>query len=124
MVLKLASVEKFGARGLETEEIAGFSNQDCSRGGTYPGLEEDKITWHSNVQNSSLEVMIGLEEDKITWYSNSCCYRSTRFGEEKATWYSNSVWQTIVMVCKKVKLQGSQTMYNIAPKSPPWIGRK
>ena len=48
--------------------------------------------------------LLGLEEDKITWYSNSCCYRSTRFGEEKATWYSNPVWQTIVMVCKKGKI--------------------
>ena len=122
--IRLSLTEVECIKALEVEEITGFSNQDCSRGGTYPGLEEDKITRHSNVQNSSLEVMIGLAEDKITWYSNSCCYRSTRFGEEKATWYSNPVWQTIVMVCKKVKLHGSQTMYNIAPKSPPWIGRK
>lgn len=62
---------------------------------------------------------VGLAEDKITWYSNSCCYRSTRFGEEKATWYSNPVWQTIVMVCKKVKLHGSQTRKNI-PSLAPW----
>ena len=32
----------------EAEEITRFSNQDCSRGGTYPGLKENKITWCSN----------------------------------------------------------------------------
>jgi len=25
---------------------------------------------------------------------------------------------------EKSKLHGTQTMYNIAPKSPPWVGRK
>ena len=110
--------------GLEEGKITWYSNQHSQQLVNRVGLSEDKITWYSNQVSCLSLSLLGLEEDKITWYSNSCCYRSTRFGEEKATWYSNPVWQTIVMVCKKVKLHGSQTMYNIAPKSPPWVGRK
>ena len=64
MMLKLAFEPE---HALEVEEITGFSNTITGR-----------LIWE-----------MGLEEDEITWYSNSCCYRSTRFGEEKATWYSN-----------------------------------
>ena len=58
---------------------------------------------------SSLQIL-GLDGGEITWYSNSCCYRSTRFGEEKATWYSNQIF----LMCRWISslegwLQDSQT---------------
>ena len=46
MVLKLASVEKFGARGLETEEITGFSNR---KGSFVLCYKYKEIVGHSNL---------------------------------------------------------------------------
>ena len=54
MVLKLASVEKFGARGLETEEITGFSNAQSSTFQPQAGLERDRITGLSTIVNGQL----------------------------------------------------------------------
>ena len=70
MVLKLASVEKFGARGLETEEITGFSNR---KGSFVLCYKYEEIAGHSNSRDSVRRTISGLEEDKITWYSNISC---------------------------------------------------
>ena len=104
MVLKLASVEKFGARGLETEEITGFSNAPTTQQLSTRVLKEEEITGfsnrkgsfvlcykyeeiagHSNSRDSVRRTISGLEEDNITWYSNTCYtlkrnYRALKFG--------------------------------------------
>ena len=104
MVLKLASVEKFGARGLETEEITGFSNAPTTQQLSTRVLKEEEITGfsnrkgsfvlcykyeeiagHSNSRDSVRRTTSGLEEDKITGYSNTCYtlmknYRALKFG--------------------------------------------
>ena len=85
MVLKLASVEKFGARGLETEEITGFSNAPTTQQLSTRVLKEEEITGfsnrkgsfvlcykyeeiagHSNQHSPQLVNRVGLAEDKIT----------------------------------------------------------
>lgn len=86
--IRLSLTEVECIKALEVKEITGYSNS---------------VTCQRQQSISSLQIL-GLDGGEITWYSNSCCYRSTRFGEEKATWYSNPVWQTIVMVCKKGKI--------------------
>lgn len=63
MVLKLASVEKFGARGLETEEITGFSNR---KGSFVLCYKYEEIAGHSNQHSPQLVNRVGLAEDKIT----------------------------------------------------------
>ena len=104
--------------GLEEDKITWCSNFSTSKALVILGLEEDKIAWFSirlsltevecikalevkeitgysnsvtcqRQQSISSLQILGLDGGEITWYSNSCCYRSTRFGEEKATWYSN-----------------------------------
>ena len=60
MVLKLASVEKFGARGLETEEITGFSNAQSSTFQPQTGLEGIEL---QDSQQSSMANSIGFERE-------------------------------------------------------------
>ena len=71
--IRLSLTEVECIKALEVKEITGYSNS---------------VTCQRQQSISSLQIL-GLDGGEITWCSNSCCYRSTRFGEEKATWYSN-----------------------------------
>lgn len=78
----------------EAEEITKFSNQDCSRGGTYPGLKENKITWCSNYNRNCDRNVLGLEENKTTGFSSIMPFSYPRLivlEAEEIAWRSNKL---------------------------------
>lgn len=78
----------------EAEEITRFSNQDCSRGGTYPGLKENKITWCSNYNRNCDRNVLGLEENKTTGFSSIMPFSYPRLivlEAEEIAWRSNKL---------------------------------
>ena len=78
----------------EAEEITRFSNQDCSRGETYPGLKENKITWCSNYNRNCDRNVLGLEENKTTGFSSIMPFSYPRLivlEAEEIAWRSNKL---------------------------------